>query len=144
MTDTIQEESQTKSRSARDRWLMVAAIAVVAVPVLIGFILMRTGDSPSPVDLGVAADSGSGGMSGSGMGDTGMAGAASAAQTPQGVLDFAQIQATDIRLDLDPDTGSDNRGQHDRGYKPGRYLIHQPLHRSPGALGFCHHMHDLR
>jgi len=106
MTDEIQEEAPTEGRSARDRWLMLAAVAVIAVPVFIGFLLMRSSDSTSSVDVGGAVESSSGGMGDSGMGDTGMGAASADTESAQGVLDFAQIQATDIRIDLDPDTGS--------------------------------------
>jgi len=87
--------------------LMLAAIAIVAIPVLIGFYFLRSdsgGDAASAAVGGdTAAETGMGG--GMGGGDTGSAttaGNATTAPRAAGVGDFAEIQATDIVIEPDP------------------------------------------
>lgn len=77
--------------------LIAAAIAVIAIPVLLGYFLLRGDDSPSnPVIGGTAAASDAGG----GMGGATDSGGGSAA-LPAGVLAFSEIQASDIVIETD-------------------------------------------
>jgi len=85
------EEPQEPPRS-RGGLLMLAAVAIIAIPVIIGLIVIKN-DSPStraPVDTGM----------GGGMGDAG-----STTLPPAGVGAFADIQATDIAIEPDPAGG---------------------------------------
>lgn len=98
MTDLKEPEVVEEEKTGRGLLWMLAAIAVIAVPVVIGLMLMR-GTGSSDV-VGGPSNTVADGMGGSGMGGDGDV------VQPSGVLDFADIQATDIQLDFDPDLGT--------------------------------------
>lgn len=76
-------------------WLLAAALALIAVPVLIGFIFLTGGDDSSNSSDGASADGSDGGMGGGvGAGDVG-------GGLPIGVSNFSEIQASDIVVDFD-------------------------------------------
>lgn len=87
MTEPM-EEPQEPSKS-RGGWLMLAAVAIIALPVLIGLAVINS-DSP-------ATRAPSGNEMGDGMGDP--------ADTATGVHPFDDIQATDITIEPDPAGG---------------------------------------
>jgi hypothetical protein len=93
--------------SPRGGWLILAAIALVAIPVLIGFFFLRADDDDASQALDAvggtqAVDSGMGGGMGGGGSDTS---APSAVERPAGVGAFSEIQATDIVIEPDPAGG---------------------------------------
>jgi hypothetical protein len=76
-------------------WLLAAALALIAVPVLIGFIFLTGGDDSSTSSDGAGAENSDGGMGGGvGAGDVG-------GGLPIGVSNFSEIQASDIVVDFD-------------------------------------------
>lgn len=79
---------------------MVAAAAVIAVPALLGYMLLRGDSSPSSTPIGVATTGGMGGGMAGGPSTT--AGAIAAVDLPEGVLAFSTIQANDITIEPDP------------------------------------------
>ena len=77
--------------------LIAAAIAVIAIPVLLGYFLLRGDDSSgTPAIVGPAAGANTGG----GMGGATASGGDSTA-LPTGVLAFSEIQASDIVIETD-------------------------------------------
>lgn len=90
--DAADETAAPEKESIGVGWLLAAALALIAVPVLIGFIFLTSGDDSSPSDdgSGVASDAGMGGM---GAGDVG-------GGLPIGVGNFSEIQASDIAVDF--------------------------------------------
>ncbi len=99
---TSQSETGEEKSGIQGRWLLLAAIAVIAIPVLIGFLLMRDDSSSTLADAGLAEDTSSGAMSDDGMGSD----SADQAETPAGVEDFADIQATEIQIEFDTSGGA--------------------------------------
>lgn len=98
-TNTPQEViADGPENSGPKAWtLMVAALALVAVPVVAGYLLIQGDDSPS-TNVGASDDSGMGGGMGS----------ASEAETDtehSDVLSFTAIQANDIVIESDPAGG---------------------------------------
>ncbi len=93
--DTLPGENRPAATRNSAGLLMLAAIAAIAVPVVIGLFLLRGGsdapsaDSPFPTEGGVAT----GGMGGS---------SEEPAKIPSGVLPFTDIQASDIVIEVDP------------------------------------------
>ena len=76
-------------------WLLAAALSLIAVPVLIGFIFLTGGDDSSTSSDGAGAENSDGGMGGAiGAGDVG-------GGLPIGVSNFSEIQASDIVLEFD-------------------------------------------
>lgn len=98
MTDTRQEESSPESTQTRGVLLLLAALAVIAIPVFLGYLLLRDDAAPSSSDSGAE-------MSDSGMGG-GATGTESPEARPAGVGDFSEIQATEIVIEPDPVGGS--------------------------------------
>ena len=90
------EEPQEPPKS-RGGLLMLAAVAIIAVPVIIGLIVIRS-DSPSTRSPNDASND-----MGGGMGDNGATGTTTSPAT--GVGDLADIQATDITIEPDPAGG---------------------------------------
>jgi hypothetical protein len=86
-------EEPTEAPKSRGGLLMLAALALIAVPVIVGLIVIRS-DSPSSR---AATETDMGG----GMGDTGTTSAPAG-----GVLAFSDIQATDISIEPDPAGGA--------------------------------------
>ena len=99
---TSQSETSEGKSGIQGRWLLLAAIAVIAIPVLIGLFLMRDDGSSTLADAGLAEDTSSGGMSDDGIGGD----SADPVETPAGVGNFAEIQASDIQIEFDPSGGA--------------------------------------
>lgn len=104
-TEQTSEDVDTDP-TGRSGWWIFASLLVIAIPVLVGFLLLRSNDeSPGVAAVAPAAD-GSVSAAG-GMGD-GMGGAAGVADTvgdtilPAGVQPLADIQASDIVIEPDP------------------------------------------
>jgi hypothetical protein len=109
MSETVEESQQ--DRPARGGLLMLAAVALVAVPVLVGFLVMRSGDDASSDAVGTIAetdaaqDVGMGGEMGGEPGDADpVSGDATEGRT-SGVVDFEEIQASAITIEPDPGGG---------------------------------------
>ncbi|MDH3306801.1 MAG: discoidin domain-containing protein, partial [Acidimicrobiia bacterium] len=86
-------DSQQPGSDASRIWLYVAAVAVIVVPTIIGFVLLRNDAAPTSVTQG----------SGGGMASDGMGGSSGAVtdEIPEGVLAFADIQDGDIVIEAD-------------------------------------------
>lgn len=92
----VREPGDTEPDSPRTRaWpLLLAALALIAVPTFIGYLTIR-GDGAPSAENAVAAASG---MSSADMGGSGPA---PASDEPEVVLGFAEIQATEIVIEPD-------------------------------------------
>ena len=99
MTDTQQEHGAEESTQTRGVLLLLAALAVIAVPVFLGYLLLRDNAAPSATDSGTE-------MADSGMGGGGATDGETAETRPEGVGDFSEIQATDIVVEAGPVAGS--------------------------------------
>lgn len=86
-------EEPPEEKSVGVGWLLAAALALIAVPVLVGFIFLTGGDDSSSSDGGSTA-SDSGGMGGGGTADVG-------GGLPVGVSNFSEIQASEIAIESD-------------------------------------------
>lgn len=78
--------------------MLAAALAAIAIPVAVGFVMLR-GDSGAPIGTVAASDDG---MAGTDMGG----GATDGAAASQAVRDFAEIQVGEVRLEFDPAKGT--------------------------------------
>lgn len=87
-------EEPPEEKSVGVGWLLAAALALIAVPVLVGFIFLTGGDESSTSDGSSTASSDSGGMGGGGTADVG-------GGLPIGVSNFSEIQASEIVIDPD-------------------------------------------
>ncbi|NND84986.1 MAG: discoidin domain-containing protein [Acidimicrobiia bacterium] len=113
MDEQLTDAPPEVSRGLPGWALLAIAVAVIAVPVIVGVILINTGDSSSPVvDAGGASEAGGmGGASdgmGGGMGGSDDAGGDSTSpvaivERPAGVLAFSEIQAGDMVLEASGD-----------------------------------------
>jgi len=93
------EASPTTAKSSR--WLWVGALLVTVIPVIVGLVLLRGDDSTELSSVGDTTAAGSDDMSGGDMG-----GSTEDEAVPQGVGDFAEVQASEITFDFDPDAGA--------------------------------------
>jgi hypothetical protein len=86
---SVPEGSQTRA------WpLLLGALALIAIPAFIGYLTIRGDAAPSAENaVNVASDAASGGMGGSTSDPS--------SDLPEGVLDFAEIQATEIMIEPD-------------------------------------------
>lgn len=119
MTPTSETETQDhETRSpeeapTRSGLLLAAAVAVVAIPVLVGFYFLAADDAPqavvdpvAPVTSAGAADDGAmGGATGAGMGGAEAETGGDIDVAPTGIGDFTEIQASDIVIAPDPSGG---------------------------------------
>jgi hypothetical protein len=93
------EKSASEDRSSIPGWVLVAAaFAVIAVPSLVGYLLIRVDSTPATGDT-IAAGAGSTEMASDGMGGSAPG---SSADLPAGVQPFSAIQATEIVIEPDP------------------------------------------
>ncbi len=99
MTDLREIPGDETEQTSSNLWLWIASIAIIAVPVLVGFVLLR-GDDTNAAEVVEG-----GGSQGQGMGGDGMGGG-DANSPPAGVRDFADIQATEIQIDFDLESGA--------------------------------------
>ena len=88
-----ESEATPEKESIGVGWLLAAALALIAVPVLVGFIFLTGGDDSSSSDDGGSTAS-DGGMGGGAAVDVG-------GGLPVGVSNFSEIQASDIVIDFD-------------------------------------------
>ncbi|MEE8330332.1 MAG: hypothetical protein V3R84_01015, partial [Acidimicrobiia bacterium] len=96
-TEEVTPAPAQEEPTRRGGALIAAAVAVIAIPSLLGYFLLRGDDSPSnPVIGGTAVASDAGG----GMGGATAPGGESVA-LPSGVLAFSEIQASDIVIETD-------------------------------------------
>lgn len=93
-SDAADEGAAPQKESVGVGWLLAAGLALIAVPVLIGFIFLTSGDDSSSSSDGASAEGSDAGMGGMGGGDVG-------GGLPIGVSNFADIQASDIVVDFD-------------------------------------------
>ncbi len=94
------EEAAEETKPRQNPWLLAAAAALIAVPVLVGFVMLRNNSNDIPADVVGGTTTPGGGMGGNTSGGSG------GDRQAAGVGDFAEIQANEIKLDFDPDTGS--------------------------------------
>ena len=93
-SETPNDTAVPEKESVGVGWLLAAGLALIAVPVLIGFIFLNSGDDSSPSSDGSSDEASDAGMGGMGGGDVG-------GGLPIGVSNFSEIQASDIVVDFD-------------------------------------------